>query len=93
MKHYTVDMLTDGSDELLGASIATEYYGGMMSALYALCSTGSLELYPGEGLGRIIKELRYAISIAESEYPEDYEPLVALLRWCEEREESDVSDL
>lgn len=83
MRPYTVDMLADGSDELLGAFVAAEYYGGMMSALYALSSTGSLELYPGEGLWRIIGELRAARDIAAAEYPDDYDSLCALLKWCE----------
>jgi|DEB19_MinimDraft_3_1074340.scaffolds.fasta_scaffold00859_13 hypothetical protein len=82
----TVSDLPDGSDALAGAFLASEYYGGMMTALYALASSGSLELYPGEGLGRIIRELTEAVRIAESEYPEDADSLSALLRWCEERE-------
>lgn len=83
MRSYTVAMLGDGSAELCGAALASEYYGGMSTALYALSSTGSLELYPGEGLGRIISELRVARDIAAAEYPEDYDPLCALLKWCE----------
>ena len=80
----TTALLPDGSDELCGAALASEYYGGMMSALYALASSGSLELHPGEGLDRLIRELGQAISIAEREYPEDVDPLTALVRWCEQ---------
>jgi hypothetical protein len=82
----TTALLPDGSDELAGASLANEYYGGMMSALYALASSGSLELYPGEGLGRLIKELGEAVRIAEADHPEDFDSLTALLRWCEKYE-------
>lgn len=85
-QHYTTDDLPDGGDELAGAFLASQYHGGMMTALYALASSGSLELHPGEGLGRIVRELREAVSIAEQDYPEDSEPLGALLRWCESRE-------
>lgn len=85
-RHYTTDDLPDGGDELVGAFLASQYHGGMMTALYALASTGSLELFPGEGLGRIVRELREAVSIAEQGYTEDSEALGALLRWCEARE-------
>lgn len=78
----TVDLLPDGSDALHGAYVATGYYGGMMSALYALTSTGSLELYPGEGLDRIISELETAVTIAQTEYPDDIESLEAFLEFC-----------
>lgn len=85
-KGYTTDDLPDGGDELAGAFLASQYHGGMMTALYALASSGSLELFPGEGLGRIVRELREAVSIAEGDYPEEAESLEALLRWCEVRE-------
>lgn len=78
------DLVTESSDAHYGAHIATGYYGGMMSALYALTSTGSLELYPGEGLGRIVGELREAVAIAERHYPEDVDELRAFLAVCEE---------
>jgi hypothetical protein len=83
MTTLTVANLPDGSDALAGAFLAADYYGGMMSALYALASTGSLELFPGEGLSRIIGELTAVVRIAESDYPEDYDSLAALLAWCE----------
>jgi len=54
----------------------------MMTALYALASTGSLELFAGEGLDRIIRELTEAVRIAEQDYPEDHDFLAALLAWC-----------
>ena len=82
----TISELPDGSDALAGAFLCAEYYGGMMSAMYALASTGSLELYPGEGLDRLIRELTGAVSIAGSEYPEDYDALVALLTWCQQNQ-------
>lgn len=82
--YYTIDSLPDGSDALAGAWLACDYYGGQFSALYALASSGSLELYPGEGLGRIIRELREAIDCAEQHgFPGDVENLTALLDWCE----------
>lgn len=80
----TVADLPDGSDALCGAFLASEYHGGQFTALYALASSGSLELYKGEGLGRIIRELTEAVRIAEGEYPEDAESLTALLRFCQE---------
>jgi hypothetical protein len=84
---WTADNLPEGSDALAGAFLAEHYHGGMMTALYALASSGSLELFPGEGLGRIIRELSEAVRIAETDYPEDAEILSALLAWCVEREE------
>lgn len=79
----TLDLIPDGSEALLGAHIATGYCPTMMSALYAMTSTGSLELYPGEGAGRIVEELRCALSVAECEFPEDIAPLQAFLEFCE----------
>lgn len=84
MYHYTTDDLPDGSDALAGAFLASDYHGGQWTALYALSSTGSLEMYPGEGLGRITRELWDAVEYAESRgYWEDAESLKALLGWCE----------
>lgn len=80
---YTTANLPDGSDALAGAFLCGDYYGGMMSAMYAVASSGSLELRPGEGLGRLIRELREAVGIAESDHPQDADALTALLRWCE----------
>lgn len=82
---YTYDDLPESGDERAGAFLASDYHGGQMTALYALSSSGSLELYKGEGLGRIVRELREAVGIAERSYPEDYDSLSALLRWCESR--------
>ena len=79
----TVDLLPEGSDAHIGAFVATGYYGGMMTALYALTSTGSLELYPGEGTSRIVCELRQAVDIADREYPDDADYLRAFLEFCE----------
>lgn len=84
---YTTADLPDGSDALAGAFLASDYHGGQFTALYALASSGSLELYPGEGLARIIRELREAVQIA-SEYEQyaddrdDAHYLSALLAWC-----------
>lgn len=74
----------------LGAHLARNYYDGMHSALYALTSTGSLELYPGEGLARIIREVFDAVQAAERDYPEDAEPLRAFLHWLEDRHAEDL---
>jgi hypothetical protein len=82
----TIDIIPEGSDARSAAFTAAEYYGGQFTALYALASSGSLELYKGEGLGRIIRELREAVKVAEAEYPEDIEDLQALLQWCETNE-------
>jgi hypothetical protein len=83
---YTVDDIPDGSDALYGASVACGYYGGMMSALYALSSGGHLELYKGEGLGRIIRELHQAVHAAEAHYPDDVDALRSFLAWCEQND-------
>lgn len=83
MSPLTVDMLPDGSDALAGASLAQYYYDGMLSALYALASTGSFELYPGDGLDRLMCELRGAIRCAYEYAPEDVDDLTALLAWCD----------
>lgn len=82
--YFTISDLPD--DALEGASLAADYYGGQFTALYALASTGSLELYPGEGLGRIVRELREAVTIAEANSPEDLHALRELLAWCERNE-------
>lgn len=82
MSPLTVDMLPDGSDALAGAFLAGDYHGGQFTALYALASSGSLELYRGEGLDRLITELGDAITCAEQDYPDDVEPLQALRAWC-----------
>ena len=65
-KFLTIDLLPDGGDELAGAFVAAGYYGGQFTALYALASTGSLELYAGEGLQRLRNELREAIKCADN---------------------------
>lgn len=59
--------IADGSDALHGAHVAGRYYNGQFTALYALASTGSLELYPGEGLSRIRREVAEAINTADQE--------------------------
>lgn len=82
--HFTTSDLPD--DALEGAFLAANYYGGQFTALYALASTGSLELYPGEGLGRIVRELREAVTIAEANSPEDVDALRGMLAWCERNE-------
>lgn len=79
----TIDLIPEGSEAKEGAFVATGYYGGMMTALYAMALTGSLELFPGEGLERIIDELRTALSVAECEFPKDIAPLQAFLEFCE----------
>ena len=85
-KKWTVEDIPEGSDALAGAFRARDYYGGMMSALYAMSSTGCLELYPGDGLSRIISEVSEAVQIAEREYPEDHDDLNAFLLWLESQE-------
>ena len=80
-KPLTVDDIPEGSDAMIGAFAAREYYNGMMSAIYAMSSTGSLELFPGEGLDRIIGEVRVAIRCATDHYPEDLDSLEAFLTW------------
>lgn len=81
VRHYTVSDIPDGSDALFGAFVARDYHAGMMTALYAMSSTGSLELTPGEGLGRITREVMQAIADATRYHPADIEPLQALLEW------------
>lgn len=82
MTTLTTESLPDGSNALAGAFLASEYHEGQFTALYALASTGSLELYKGEGLDRIIRELTEAVRLAETYEPEDVEDLQALLDWC-----------
>lgn len=86
VKHWTTDDLPASGDEIAGAFLAADYHGGMMTALYALASTGSLELYPGEGLARLRREVAEAVDIAGREYPEDHDALSALLRWIDTQE-------
>jgi len=81
MTNPTTDNIPDGSDALAGCFLAAEYHGGMMTAMYALASSGSLELYPGEGPARIRNELCEAIAIAERDYPDDVDDLRALADW------------
>ena len=88
-KHWTVDDLPESGDEMAGAFLAGDYHGGQMTALYALASTGSLELFPGEGLARLRREVAEAVDIAGREYPEDCDALSALLRWIDAREAAD----
>lgn len=78
----TTDLIPDGHEALEGAFLAQHYHGGMMTAMYALASSGSLELFPGEGLDRIIRELDTAVRIAEADFPDDLEALEALRRFC-----------
>lgn len=85
-KHWTTNDLPDGGDEMAGAFLAADYHGGQMTALYALSSTGSLELYPGEGLARLRREVAEAVDIAAREHPEDHDALAALLRWIDTQE-------
>lgn len=80
----TTELIPEGHTAMEGAFLAQHYHGGMMTALYALASSGSLELFPGEGLDRIIRELDTAVSIAEADYPDDLEALEALREFCAE---------
>lgn len=73
----TTELLPDGSDALCGAALSAEYYGGQFTALYAVASSGSLELFRGEGTGRLLRELTNAIALAEDHYPEDADHLRA----------------
>lgn len=84
MTHLTIDLLPDGSDALEGAFIASTYYGGQFTALYALASAGNLELRQGEGLHRLSVELSEAIKCAEDMGEiEDIHPMQALLTWVD----------
>jgi hypothetical protein len=71
----TVDLLAGDDDAMRGAFLAEQYHGGQFTALYALASSGSLELFPGDGLDRLRGELRDAIEIAG----DDADDLAALL--------------
>ena len=78
----TYDDIPDGSDAMLGAFTCADYYGGQFTAMYALISAGSLELYQGEGTDRLLRELTTAISCAEDQNEwEDAEALTALREW------------
>lgn len=92
MSQYTVRDIPDASAALDGACLAAEYHDGQFTALYALASTGSLELHPGEGLGRIQREVADAVRTAESLadkygdelYEQDAEALRAFAAWLVE---------
>lgn len=78
----TYDDIPDGSDAMLGAFTCADYYGGQFTAMYALISAGSLELYPGEGTDRLLRELSHAVACAEGQQQwEDAEALNALREW------------
>lgn len=74
--------IPDGSDAMVGAALCADYYGGQFTAMYALISAGSLELYSGEGTDRLVRELGEAITTAEiaGEWG-DAEALSALREW------------
>lgn len=77
--------LPDGSDALAGAFLAGDYHGGQFTALYALASAGSFELYAGEGTGRLLRELTVAIAMAEdADEWEDVHYLMSLRDWLRE---------
>lgn len=60
--------------------VAADWHGGQMTALYALGSSGSLELYPGEGIARICREIENALPLAaEANAALDYVRLSDLL--------------
>lgn len=74
--NLTIDLLPDASGAMCGAALAYAYHGGQFTALYAVASSGSLELRKGEGTGRLLRELREAIAEAEeSENLQDIEDL------------------
>lgn len=76
----TVGLLAGDDDAMRGAFLAEQYHGGQFTALYALASSGSLELYPGEGLDRLRMELRDAIGCAlYNGNADDADDLAALL--------------
>lgn len=76
-----IDLLPDG-EVLEGAFTAGKWYGGQFTALYALASSGALELREGEGLGRLKTELVEAVADAESQGEwADAESMGALLAW------------
>jgi hypothetical protein len=78
----TINEIPDDSDALFGAHVATGYYGGQFTALYALTSTGSLELHDGDGLLPIIREVRDAIQCAkDSGYYWDAEGMAYFYNW------------
>lgn len=86
-RSLTVEDIPEGSDAMLGAFIAAKgYYRGMMTALYALSSSGSLELHPGEGLSRIIEEMTEAVLTAQEYYPEDAHDLRSFLDWLVQKD-------
>jgi len=66
-KDLTIDLLPEGSGAACGAACAYMYHGGQFTAMYAVSSSGSLELYKGEGTGRLLRELREAIREAEDQ--------------------------
>ena len=78
----TVADLPDGSDALMGAACAVYYHGGQFTAMYALASSGSFELRPGDGFDLLMAELAEASIIAENAgHPDDCEYMLALIDW------------
>lgn len=69
-KTLTVQQLEDASGILAPEGIyelAAEWYSGQFTALYALASTGSVELFSNDGLDPILSELRGVFSGATGE--------------------------
>lgn len=77
----TVSEIPDGSDALHGAITAADYYAGQMTALYALRSTGALEIREHDGLDQIRREVAAAIQCAETHHPDDVDALQAFAHW------------
>lgn len=60
--------------------IAADWHGGMTTALYALASSGSTELHPGEGIGRLQREINHCRRLATGD-ADLIDELDALARW------------
>lgn len=72
-----VDDLPQTDSVMMAPFLASEYHGGQFTAMYALASSGSLELYDGEGISRLVRELDDAIQVAlDNNTMEDYEHLI-----------------
>lgn len=69
----SIDDLPQTDSVMMAQFLASEYHSGQWSALYALASSGSLELYSGEGISRLVREVDDAINVAyDNNMTEDY---------------------
>lgn len=67
------------------AEVASRYYNGQFSAMYAYISTYTIEF-------GLIREIKEAISIAEKHYPDDLDILYSFLKLAEDNVPADDNE-